>query len=201
MQTPDFSPAADRNKQHILEVLAKTLPAHGKALEIASGTGQHVMWFAAALPGWTWQPSDTQTAAMASTAAAIAQQGPGNVLMPVKLDVLAPLWLATSQCFDLIYCANMLHIAPWPTCAALMQGSQRHLAPTGQLVTYGPYLEDDVPTSQGNLAFNHSLRMQNPDWGIRQLGAVQTEAARAGLKLAARHAMPANNLLLVWTSG
>ena len=199
MQQPDFSPAADRNKQHILEVLLKTLPAHGKALEIASGTGQHVTWFAATLPGWTWQPSDAQPAALASTAAAIAQQSPGNVLMPVRLDVLAPLWLEPAEQFDLIYCANMLHIAAWQTCAALMQGSKRHLAPGGRLITYGPYLERDVPTSEGNLAFDHSLRMQNPDWGIRQLGEVQQEAARAGLKLAMRHSMPANNLLLVWT--
>ena len=199
MQQPDFSPAADRNKQHILEVLTKALPEHGKALEIASGTGQHVTWFAAALSGWTWQPSDNQPAALASTAAAIAQQGPGNVLMPLRLDVLAPLWLAATEKFDLIYCANMLHIAPWQTCAALMQGSKRHLARVGRLVTYGPYLEHGVPTSEGNLAFDRSLRQQNPDWGIRQLEKVQAQAARAGLKLTDRHPMPANNLLLVWT--
>jgi SAM-dependent methyltransferase len=201
MQPSDFSPAADRNKQHILEVLAQILPAHGKALEIASGTGQHVMWFAAALPGWTWQPSDAKRAALESTAAAVAQQTHGNVQMPLRLDVLTPFWLETTERFDLIYCANLLHIAPWQTCAALMLGSQRHLAPGGRLVTYGPYFENEVATSEGNLAFDRSLREQNPDWGIRQLGEVRAEATRAGLKLAARNDMPANNLLLVWTQG
>ena len=93
----------------------------------------------------------------------------------------------------------MLHIAPWLTCAALMRGSARHLAPGGALITYGPYLEDGVPTSAGNLAFDQSLRAQDPAWGIRRREDVQQEATRAGLQLSARHAMPANNLLLVWT--
>ena len=90
-------------------------------------------------------------------------------------------------------------IAPWATCAALMRGSARHLAPGGALITYGPYLEDGVPTSAGNLAFDQSLRAQDPAWGIRRREDVEQEAARAGLQLSARHAMPANNLLLVWT--
>ena len=92
----------------------------------------------------------------------------------------------------------MLHISPWATCAALMAGSARHLATGGALVTYGPYLEDDVPTSPGNTAFDASLRARDAAWGMRRREDVQHEAARAGLKLAARHAMPANNLLLVW---
>ena len=92
----------------------------------------------------------------------------------------------------------MLHISPWATCAALMQGAARHLAPGGVLVTYGPYLEDDVPTSEGNLSFDQSLRAQDPAWGIRRREEVEQQAARAGLRLRARHAMPANNLLLVW---
>jgi hypothetical protein len=100
--------------------------------------------------------------------------------------------------FDAIYCANMLHIAPWPTCAALMQGAARHLTPDGLLITYGPYLEAGVPTSPGNLAFDQDLRQRNPDWGIRPLEEVSREAALAGLELQDRHAMPAHNLLLVW---
>jgi len=92
----------------------------------------------------------------------------------------------------------MLHIAPWACCAGLMQGAARHLAPTGHLVTYGPYLEINVPTSPGNLAFDASLRAQNPAWGIRALSDVARQAQHAGLRLAARHALPANNLLLVW---
>jgi SAM-dependent methyltransferase len=199
MSSPDFSPAADRNKQPILEVLSRVLPERGNALEIASGTGQHVAWFAAGLPHWAWQPTDAQPHALTSIAAHARQQGLANVRAPLLLDVMAPCWLPDDERFDLIYCANMLHIAPWATCAALMLGSARHLAPGGRLITYGPYLEDEVPTSPGNLTFDQGLRTQNPDWGIRRRDAVAQEAGRAGLSLLARHAMPANNLLLVWT--
>jgi hypothetical protein len=92
----------------------------------------------------------------------------------------------------------MLHIAPWACCAGLMQGTARHLAPGGRLVTYGPYLEDGVPTAPGNRDFDASLRERNPAWGLRRLEDVAQVAAQAGLRLAARHALPANNLLLVW---
>jgi SAM-dependent methyltransferase len=194
-----YSPAADRNKQPILEVLRQLLPERGSALEIASGTGQHVSWFAASLPHWTWQPTDAQPDVLNTIAQRIAQQGLTHVRAPLLLDVMAPRWLPDDARFDAIYCANMLHIAPWATCAALMRGSARHLAPGGALITYGPYLEDGVPTSAGNLAFDRSLREQDPDWGIRRREDVAQEAARAGLQLSARHAMPANNLLLVWT--
>lgn len=198
MPSPNFSPAADRNKQPILDVLRKVLPDHGTALEIASGTGQHVAWFAANLPQWTWQPSDAMPAALDSISAWVAEQGLLNVRPPLQLDVMAPEWLPGDAQFDLVYCANMLHISPWATCAALMQGSARHLAAGGLLVTYGPYLEDGAPTSEGNLAFDQSLRAQDPAWGIRRKEDVAQEAARAGLRLRARHAMPANNLLLLW---
>lgn len=199
MSPPNFSPAADRNKQPILDVLREVLPDSGKALEIAAGTGQHVAWFAAALPQWTWQPTDAMPDSMDSISARITEQGLRNVRPPLVLDVMAPEWLPGDAQFDLIYCANMLHISPWATCAALMQGSARHLAPGGMLVTYGPYLEDGVPTSEGNLSFDQSLRAQDPTWGIRRREDVEQVAARAGLQLQARHAMPANNLLLVWT--
>ncbi|WP_457279136.1 DUF938 domain-containing protein [Polaromonas sp. P5_D5] len=198
MPTLNFSPAADRNKQPILDVLREVLPERGNALEIASGTGQHVTWFAAALPQWTWQPTDAMPASMDSIAARITEQGLRNVRPPLVLDVMAPEWLPGDSKFDLIYCANMLHISPWATCAALMQSAARHLAPGGVLVTYGPYLEDGVPTSEGNLSFDHSLRAQDPTWGIRRREDVEQEAARASLQLQVRHAMPANNLLLVW---
>ena len=196
---PDHSPAADRNKQAILDVLVQVLPERGRALEIASGTGQHVAWFASTLSGWNWQPSDAQTDGFESINAWVAAQAVSNVRAPVLLDVMAASWLPADHRFDLIYCANMLHISPWATCAALMRGSAQHLAPGGQLITYGPYLEDAVPTSPGNLAFDQSLRARNPAWGIRRREDVEAQAAKAGLKLAARHAMPANNLLLVWT--
>ena len=198
MTSPDYSPAADRNKQAILEVLLTVLPERGNALEIASGTGQHVAWFASGLPGWTWQPSDAQPDGFESINVWVTEQGVRNVRSPVVIDVMASNWLPTPQLFDLIYCANMLHIAPWATCAALMRGSAQHLAPGGRLVTYGPYLEDGVPTSPGNLSFDQYLRERNPAWGIRRLEDVALEAAKAGLKLIARHATPANNLLPVW---
>ena len=202
MSNPLHSPAAERNRQPILEVLRTLLPATGRALEVASGTGQHVAWFAAALPGWTWQPSDAQAETLDSITAWCAQAGVHNVRPPVLLDVLAPQWPGNGAAFatplDLIYCANMLHIAPWACCTGLMQGAARHLAPGGHLVTYGPYLEDGVPTAPGNQAFDASLRERNPAWGIRRLEDVAQVAAAAGLHLVARHALPANNLLLAW---
>lgn len=202
-----FSPAAERNKASILAVLHTVLPAQGRALEIASGTGQHVVWFAAHLPDWRWQPSDATPHSLPTIAARTQAAGLSNVLPPCRLDVLAEPWfpadtpaLDTSfdSTFDAIYCANMLHIAPWATCDALMRLAARHLSPTGQLITYGPYLEDEVPTAPGNLAFDASLRAQDPAWGIRRREDVAQVAERAGLRLAQRHAMPANNLLLVW---
>lgn len=198
MSEPAFSPAADRNKAAILATLHSLLPPTGDALEIASGTGQHVAWFATGLPGWTWQPTDARPEALASISAYTAQHRLTQVHAPRLLDVMAPDWLPTGLQFDLIYCANMLHVAPWPACAALMAGSVRHLAPGGVLVTYGPYLEAGVPTSPGNLAFDAALRQENPAWGIRQREEVEAVAAQAGLHLGQRHAMPANNLLLVW---
>ena len=198
MTSPDYSPAADRNKQAILEVLLTVLPERGSALEIASGTGPHVAWFSSSLPGWAWQPSDAQPDGFASINVWVTEQGVRNVRSPVVIDVMALNWLPGQKFFDLIYCANMLHIAPWATCAALMHGSAQHLAPGGRLVTYGPYFEEGVPTSPGNLAFDQSLRERNPAWGIRLLEDVALEAAKVGLKLIARHGMPANNLLLVW---
>jgi len=202
MSSLPHSPAADRNKQPILDVLRTVLPARGAALEIASGTGQHAAWFAAALPGWTWQPTDADADSLPAIAAWTSQAGLANVRPPLLLDVTAPQWPSQgapfTEPFDAIYCANMLHISPWATCAGLMQGAARHLAPGGVLVTYGPYLEDDVPTAPGNLSFDQSLRQRNPAWGIRRREDVALEAQRSGLALHQRHAMPANNLLLVF---
>lgn len=192
------SPAADRNKEPILAVLRSVLPERGAALEIAAGTGQHAAFFAAALPQWTWLPTDVDPAMLPAIAARISASGLQNVPQPVALDVTASAWPDFAQAFDAIYCANMLHIAPWEACAGLMRGAARHLAPDGVLVTYGPYLEDDVPTAPGNLAFDQSLRARDPAWGIRRREDVEAQARSAGLALRERHAMPANNLLLVF---
>lgn len=196
MPAPDFSPSAERNQQPILDVLSRLLPEHGSALELASGTGQHAAWFAAGLPHWVWQPTEAQPGALETIAGRTARQR--NVRPPLLLDVMAPRWLADDARFDLVFCANMLHIAPWPSCAALMRGSAGQLAPGGALVTYGPYLEGGVATSAGNLAFDRSLRDENADWGIRRREDVEMQALDAGLRLSARYAMPASNLLLVW---
>lgn len=196
------SSAAERNRQPILQLLQAMLLPRGTALEIASGTGQHVAHFAAALPGWTWQPSDAAPENLEAIADWCAEAGVTNVRPPVLLDVLHSQWPDStapfSAPFDLMYCANMLHIAPWECCAGLMEGAARNLTPQGQLVTYGPYLEEGVPTAPSNLDFDASLRQRNPAWGIRQLSDVSAAAAQAGLQLSARHALPSNNLLLVF---
>jgi len=178
------------------------LPERGAALEIASGTGQHVAWFAAGLPQWTWQPTEAAAHVLPDIADTVAQAGLTNVLPPLRLDVTESPWLGAdrpfAQPFDAIFCANMLHIAPWGACLGLMAGAARHLAPGGMLITYGPYFEKDVPPAPSNLAFDESLRARDSTWGIRELDDVVEEARRNGLALAQRHPMPANNLLLVF---
>jgi hypothetical protein len=190
------SPAAERNAAPILAELQRLLPMRGLMLEIASGTGQHAARFSAGLPGWRWQPSDAEADALASIAAWCA--GLERVRAPLRLDVTASAWPGVDAEVDAIFCANLIHIAPWPCCAALLRGAARHLAPHGALVTYGPYLEDGVPTSPGNVAFDADLRRRDPAWGLRRREDVQAEAARVGLVLRERVAMPANNPLLVW---
>jgi SAM-dependent methyltransferase len=196
---PDLphSPAADRNKEPILAQLRVVLGERGTALEIASGTGQHVVWFAASLAGWTWQPTDGEAGMLPAIAGRIAESGLANVRPPQLLDVTADHW-PVAPGFDAIFCANMLHIAPWDACRGLMAGAARHLAPGGMLVTYGPYFEQGVEPAPSNLAFDESLRSRDPDWGIRALDDVVAQAAPYGLVLAQRHPMPANNLLLVF---
>jgi SAM-dependent methyltransferase len=206
------SPAADRNKQFIFDVLTCVFEKRCVALEIASGTGQHAAFFATSMPHWTWQPTDADPRTLPALAARVAEAALPNLRPPLLLDVMSPQWPSQGPAFaegkgggegqeekfDAIYCANMLHIAPWPACAALMQGAARHLRAGGLLITYGPYIEDDVPTAPSNTAFDEDLRARNAAWGIRRLEDVAAEARRAGLALRERHAMPANNLLLVF---
>lgn len=200
-----YSVAADRNKEPILAALVQILGPRGTALEIASGTGQHVAFFASALKGWDWQPTEAEPGLLPAIAQRSAQAGLANVRAPLVLDVMASPWPSPSapfpHPFDAVYCANMLHISPWRTCAALMGGASRHLVEGGVLVTYGPYFEADRPVAPSNLAFDESLRARDPSWGIRHLSDVSAQAQRAGLVLRERHAMPANNLLLVFAKG
>lgn len=193
------STAADRNKEPILAVLKTVLGPRGAALEIASGTGQHAVWFAAAMKDWEWQPTDADAGMLPVIASRIAQSGCANVREPVLLDVASTPWPFAHR-FDAIFCANMLHISPWETCGALMQGAARHLIPGGMLVTYGPYFEDGVEPAPGNIAFDASLRARDASWGIRRLEDVAEQARRAGLAFRERIAMPANNLVLVFAA-
>jgi len=190
-----YSAAAERNAGPILDVLRRVLPSRGVMLEIASGTGQHAAHFAAALPGWVWQPSEVDAQALPSIAHWCA--GIENVRAPLDLDVMASTWPVSGP-VDAIFCANLLHIAPWPICAALMRGAARHLAKTGVLVTYGAYLDDSRPTAASNLAFDADLRSRDPAWGLRRLADVAEQAQQAGLELSQRFEMPANNLCLVF---
>jgi SAM-dependent methyltransferase len=208
------SPAAERNRQPILEVLRRVLPPSGRALEIASGSGQHVSWFARHLHGWTWQPTECAAGSLASIAAwsvlgaadvaespaaAHATEGPlPNVLPPLLLDVCAAEW-PVAGAFDAITCANMIHASPPATLPGLMHGAGRHLAPGGLLVTYGPYVLDDEPLAPSNVEFDAWLKTRDPAWGIRRLADVVAQARGAGLVLRERVAMPANNLMLVFS--
>jgi SAM-dependent methyltransferase len=192
-----FSPAADRNKGPILDALQALLPPTATVLEIASGTGQHAAHFAAAQPGWTWQPTDGDERLLLANTARCAPWP--NVLPPLHLDILQP-WpaLPALPALHAVFSANLLHISPWPTCAALMRGAASRLRPGGCLVLYGPYVVDGRPTVESNLAFDADLKARNPGWGLRRLADVVDKARAAGLAFEQEMAMPANNLLLVF---
>jgi Protein of unknown function (DUF938) len=194
---------AERNRVPILEQLQRLLPTvpapQGRErllLEIASGTGQHAAHCSVSLAHWLWQPTDFEAESLPSIQSWC--EGLERVRPPLQLDVMAKPWPGVPTQVDAMFCANMIHIAPWACCAALMQGAARHLALQGLLITYGPYLEDEVQTSPGNLSFDVSLRQRNPAWGIRRREDVEAQAQQAGLVLRERVEMPANNLLLVW---
>lgn len=191
------SPATERNGPAILAVLQRLLPPEGVMLEIASGTGQHAAHLSRGLPGWTWQPTDFDASLLDSIRAWCA--GLDRVRPPLRLDVLSSAWPSElPNAVDGVFCANMIHIAPWACTGALMQGAARLLTPNGVLVTYGPYLGDALPDAPSNLAFDADLRARNPDWGVRRLADVAQQARDAGLVLRERVVMPANNLLLAW---
>lgn len=195
-----WSAAAQRNRVPILAALQRRLPARGSALEIASGSGEHALHFAAALPGWCWQTSDADPRARASISAHAADAELPNLLLPpLALDVQQGPWPATP--FDLVFCANLLHISPWASCAALLRGAAGCLAPAGSLMVYGPFIVDGEPTAAGNLAFDADLRVRDAAWGLRRLQAVEREASAAGMRLAEALTLPANNRLLVFTRG
>jgi len=193
-----YAPAAERNREPILAVLQEVLPAQGRVLEVASGTGQHAVFFARALPGLTWQPTDADPEALASIEAWRRAEALPNVLAPVPLDVLREPWPAQLQGpWDALVCINMVHISPWEATQALLRGAARVLAPGGKLALYGPYLVEGRETAPSNLVFDASLRSRNPAWGVRALEAVLAEGAAHGLVRERVVDMPSNNLTVV----
>jgi len=191
------SPSAQRNRGPILEVLRRVLPAAGRVLEIASGAGEHIVYFASALPALTWQPSDPDSAARESIRAWIAQEKPANVLAPLPLDMTNARWPYRLDKVDAVVCINMIHIAPWEACLGLFYGCEELLPPGGPLGLYGPFMRGGVHTAPSNAAFDASLRRQDPHWGVRDLDDVVREAALRGFHLAEVVEMPANNLMVV----
>lgn len=193
------APHVARNAGPIAELLKRVLPARGLVLEVASGTGEHVLHFAREFPKLLWQPSDPEPAALRSIEAWRAEAGLFNLLPPVSLDARAGQWPVAEA--DAILCINMVHISPWAATVGLMRGAGRLLGPGAPLYLYGAYRQTGVETAPSNEAFDESLRARNSEWGVRDLEEVTAEAARNGLGLEAVTPMPANNLSLVFRKG
>jgi SAM-dependent methyltransferase len=191
-----FSAACERNKEPILEVLRKRFAGIVQVLEIGSGTGQHAVHFARALPHLTWQPTE-QLTYLADLTERVKLEGPQNLRIPTLLDVRQAVWPLRSV--DALFTANTLHIMSWPEVAALFRGSDSVLAPGGVLCVYGPFRYAGRYTSDSNQEFDRMLQKRDPESGIRDLDAVTSLAAQYGLRLEADHDLPANNRLVVFT--
>lgn len=189
-------PAPERNKEPIAAVLRQILPASGRVLEVASGTGQHVEHFARELPDLHWLPSDPEVDHRHSIAARIDAAGLTNVAAPLPLDVCARPWRVGAV--DAVVCINMIHIAPWAAALALLEESASRLPANAPLYLYGPFRRDGRHTAPSNEAFDADLRRRNPEWGVRNLEDVVREAGRCGLALCEIVPMPANNLSVVF---
>jgi hypothetical protein len=188
------APAAARNRDAILAELRTQLPPTGNVLEIASGTGEHIVHFAAALPHVHWQPSDPDAACRASISAWTAQAAPSNVAPPLALDCLTSGW-ADGLSADAMLCINMVHIAPWAATTGLFAGAADILPVGAPLILYGPFLRADVPTAPSNLEFDANLRARDLAWGLRDLAAVDAAALVHGFVRDTLIAMPANNIM------
>lgn len=189
------APAAARNTAPIIDVLRDWLPRTGKVLEVASGTGEHVLAFATAFPDLAWQPSDIDPLALRSIAEWSAG-GPPNLLPPVELDAASNAWPLLSA--DALININMVHIAPVAAAFGLLDGAARLLRSGSPLILYGPWLEQGVEAAPSNLAFHRSLQDRDPRWGLRTVEWFAGEAARRGFELVERRPMPANNLMLLF---
>ncbi len=188
-----FSPSASRNRDPILVALRPRLKPRAKVLEIASGSGEHAVYFAQNLPEVTFQPTDRDPDACASIDAWVADAALPNLRPSLRLDVTEP-WPDIEA--DTVLSMNMVHIAPWSAAQGLIRGAAVALSPGGQLILYGPFFRRDLPTAPSNLAFDADLWARNPDWGIRDLQAIADEAAAFATPEVVE--MPANNLMLVF---
>jgi len=193
-----INPSAERNRDPILQVLKENIPKNKplNALEIASGSGTHVGYFAEHLPQVTWQPSDCDQNNLPSLHA-YKQEHPDNIMDPLVLDVSEDLDLK-NKTYDFILCTNMIHISPWAATLGLLSNAGCILQPGGLLITYGPYSLDGVLEPESNRNFDHSLRGMNVEWGIRDIRDLESEAARERLELFKVVDMPANNEMLIF---
>lgn len=192
------APSALRNRDLIAAELVRLAPARGRALEIASGTGEHVVVFAEACPGLTWQPTEPDALRRASIAAWTAAAGLSNILPPLPLDAARPGWAANHGPADLVVLVNLLHLISGPEAETLLTEVAASLAPSGIFALYGPFLRDGEATSAGDAAFHASLRAQDSAIGYKDVTDTCATLVRAGLRHVETVAMPANNLLLVF---
>ncbi len=190
------APAAARNREPILQVLRGCLPRPALVLEVASGTGEHAVWFSHALPALTWQPTDRDPAALESIAAWRDQTGVPNLLPPLPLDASAASWPVNRA--DAVVAINLVHIAPWAVTEGLIAGAARVLTADGLLFLYGPFSNSGVHTAASNAAFDADLRARDPAWGVRDLDEIAALASRHGLARIEQIAMPANNLSVIF---
>jgi len=191
-----YAPATLRNRAPILAVLTLVLPPSGTVLEIASGTGEHVVWLAERLPYLTWQPSEPDPVLRAAVAERCRESAAGNLLPPIAIDAARDDWGVVETAA--IVCINMIHVAPWSACEGLLRGAGRILPPAAPLYLYGPFKRAGRHTAPSNEAFDASLRRHDPAWGVRDVDEVTAAAARQGLSLAEVVEMPANNLSVIF---
>lgn len=190
------APAAARNREPILAVLRDALPLSGLVLEVASGTGEHAVHFAAALPDLVWQPSDPDPGARASIAAWEEEAALSNLRLPLAIDASVPDWPLERA--DAVVCINMVHISPWSATEGLMAGAARLLESGRPLVLYGPYRREDRVLEPSNAAFDEDLKRRDPRWGLRRVEDMRACALDHGLAFDSLVDMPANNLVLVF---
>ena len=194
-----YAPATERNREAILEVLLQVLPPTGTVLEVSSGTGEHAVFFAPRLAPRKWLPSDPNPLALASINAWRSYTKCENLYPPIALDACQPTWeLGNVEPIRAIANINMIHIAPWEACLGLMAGAKQILPPGGILYLYGPFTRGGKHTSPSNIAFDESLREQDPYWGVRDLDEVVAVAKSQQLALVKTVAMPANNLSVIF---